>query len=101
MLEKLSGREHAVLTAVWVGCAERNATWEGMERTAVWFNAINREQIDDYLNREDVLDKAGAYAIQGFAAAYIPGIEGNYFNVMGLPLPMVYEFLRQALAQAK
>jgi septum formation protein len=98
MLGRLSGRQHAVLTAVWVGDPARRATWEGMDRTEVWFKRIDDAQIRDYLNREFVLDKAGAYAIQGFAAAFIPRIEGNYFNVMGLPLPMVDEFLRQALA---
>ncbi|HEX5000468.1 MAG TPA: nucleoside triphosphate pyrophosphatase [Terriglobia bacterium] len=97
MLRRLSGREHAVLTAVWVGDHARNINREGMERTAVWFRELSEEQIGDYVTREDVLDKAGAYAIQGYAAAYIPRIEGNYFNVMGLPLPLVVDFLRQAL----
>jgi septum formation protein len=50
-------------------------------------------QIIDYVRREEVLDKAGAYAIQGFAGVYISKIEGNYGNVMGLPLPVVHDFL--------
>jgi septum formation protein len=98
MLARLSGKQHSVLTAVWVNDGVRQKTWEGLDRTTVWFKALNDAEIRDYLSREDVLDKAGAYGIQGLAGAFIPKIEGNYFNVMGLPLPLVYEFLRQALA---
>ena len=52
----------------------------------------------DYLRRENVFDKAGAYAIQGYAGIYIPRIEGNYFNVMGFPLPLVHELLCRTLS---
>ena len=93
MLTKLSGRDHWVLTAVVVLNQSRNETLEGLDRTRVWFNPLTDEQMRDYIRREDVFDKAGAYAIQGYAGVYIPKIEGNYFNVMGLPLPLVYEFL--------
>ena len=54
------------------------------------------DQIVDYVEREDVLDKAGAYAIQGYASVYISRIEGNYTNVMGLPMPLVYDLLKRA-----
>jgi septum formation protein len=66
---------------------------EGLVRTEVWFNPMTEAQILDYVRRENVLDKAGAYAIQGFASVYISKIEGNYSNVMGLPLPLVHDFL--------
>jgi septum formation protein len=97
MLRRLSGRRHSVYTAVCVIDQPRAHTAEGLERTDVWFSAMTDEQILDYVRREDVMDKAGAYAIQGLAAVYIPRIEGNYSNVMGLPLPIVYEFLNRAL----
>jgi septum formation protein len=54
---------------------------------------MTRAQILDYIDREDVMDKAGAYAIQGFASVYIPKIEGSYSNVMGLPLAAVWDLL--------
>ena len=93
MLTKLSGRDHWVLTGVVVLNQRRKETLEGLERTRVWFKSLNDLEIRDYLRRENVFDKAGAYAIQGYAGVYIPKIEGNYFNVMGLPLPLVHELL--------
>ena len=98
MLRKLSGRDHWVLTAVTVVNQVRQETFEGLERTRVWFHPLTDEQIRDYLRRENVFDKAGAYAIQGYAGLYIPKIEGNYFNVMGLPLPLVHELLCRTLS---
>src|SRR5438876_3626038 len=93
MLRKLSGREHAVYTAVSVINQHTGKILEGLERTRVWFNPLTDEDIRDYLRRENVFDKAGAYAIQGYAGIHIPKIEGNYFNVMGLPLPLVHDLL--------
>jgi septum formation protein len=54
---------------------------------------VTLTEIEDYVDRENVLDKAGAYAIQGSAREFIPGIEGSYSNVMGLPLTLVYNLL--------
>jgi septum formation protein len=93
MLARLSGRKHSVYTAVCVMNQVKAETMEALDRTEVWFSAMGQAEIRDYVRREDVMDKAGAYAIQGFAAVYIPRIEGNYSNVMGLPLPLVYELL--------
>ncbi len=93
MLRKLSGRCHAVYTAVCVIDQRTNETREGLDRTDVWFDPMTDHAIRDYIRRENVLDKAGAYAIQGYAGVYIPKIVGNYFNVMGLPLPLVHKLL--------
>jgi septum formation protein len=98
MLRKLSGRDHWVYTAVTVVNQLRKETLEGLERTRVWFKPLTEDQIYDYIRRENVLDKAGAYAIQGYAGIYIPRIEGNYFNVVGLPLPLVHELLCRTLS---
>jgi len=98
MLRKLSGRDHWVYTAVAVINQLRQQTLDGLDRTRVWFQSLTDEQIRDYLRRENVSDKAGAYAIQGYAGVYIPKIEGNYFNVMGLPLPLVHELLCRTLS---
>jgi septum formation protein len=93
MLETLSGREHSVYTAVSVVDSASGTCHEGMDETRVWFSSISRRMIDHYLGLEDVMDKAGAYAIQGFASVFIPRIEGNYGNVMGLPLSLTYSLL--------
>src|ERR1041384_2936077 len=98
MLEKLSGRDHWVYTAVSIVNQPRQEMLDGIDRTRVWFKALGDKEIHDYLARENVFDKAGAYAIQGYAGVYIPKIEGNYFNVMGLPLPLVYELLCRTLS---
>jgi len=98
MLKKLSGRDHWVYTAVCVVNQLKAETLEGMDRTRVWFSPLDEPQILDYVARENVLDKAGAYAIQGYAGIYIPKLEGNYFNVMGLPLPLVHELLCRTLS---
>jgi septum formation protein len=98
MLRLLSGRRHAVFTAICLINQDRNEVLEGIDRTDVWFDPLTDEQIHDYLRREDVMDKAGAYAIQGYAGVYIPKIEGNYFNVMGLPLPLAFQLLCRTLS---
>ena len=98
MLRKLSGRCHFVYTAVCLINQPKGETLEGVEKTSVWFDPLTDEQILDYIQREDVMDKAGAYAIQGYAGVYIPRIEGNYFNVMGLPLPLVHKLLCRTLS---
>ena len=98
MLRKLSGREHSVYTAVALINQRKQETLEGLDRTRVWLKAVTDDEILDYIRRENVFDKAGAYAIQGYAGVYIPKIEGNYFNVMGLPLPLVHELLCRTLS---
>ncbi|MCM1149290.1 MAG: Maf family protein [Butyricicoccus sp.] len=84
MLALLSGREHEVFTGVAVikDGAEQGFT----ERTAVRFRAMSAEEIAAYAATGESLDKAGAYGIQGLASQFIEGIDGDYFNVMGLPL---------------
>jgi len=93
MLSRLSGRDHEVFTAVCVINQLNGVVREGLEKTSVSFRKLSRQEIEDYLERENVLDKAGAYAIQGFASVFIPRISGSYSNVMGLPLALVYDFL--------
>ena len=95
MLTKLSGSTHAVLTGV---CLIRLPDVERIsfvETTLVTFAALSDEEITRYLATGEPHDKAGAYAIQGYASRYIPRIEGCYFNVVGLPLAR----LQQALTE--
>ena len=93
MLERLSGRVHVVYTAISVTDSASGAHDAGLDETKVSFSPIDRPAIEDYIRRESVMDKAGAYAIQGFASTFIPRIEGNYGNVMGLPLHLTYDLL--------
>lgn len=89
----LSGRWHEVYTGVCVlGPAGEEAA---LVSTRVKFSPLAEEEIDWYLASEEVLDKAGAYAIQGRAGAFVERIEGDFFNVMGFPLSTVYRLLRR------
>ncbi|HKW32813.1 MAG TPA: Maf family protein [Candidatus Acidoferrum sp.] len=93
MLTKLSGRTHAVLTGV---CLIRLPDVERIsfvDTTLVTFAPLTDEEITRYLATGEPHDKAGAYAIQGYAARYIPRIEGCYFNVVGLPLARLQQAL--------
>ena len=124
MLRLLSGREHKVITGVclldsgqWtVGSGQKGSgQWPvasgqispavdrqpstvdilASETTRVWMTGLSEEDIRDYIATGEPLDKAGAYAIQGRASRWIPRIEGCYFNVVGLPVPLVYRMLRE------
>ncbi len=92
-LEALAGRWHQVLTGICVlGPAGRLGE---LVLTRVKFSPLTAEEIDWYLGSEDVLDKAGGYAIQGRAGAFVERIEGDFYNVMGLPLSTAYRLLRR------
>lgn len=94
MMELLAGNTHQVYTGVCVAYA-------GGEEcdfccTDVTFDAILPEEMDVYLATNDVLDKAGAYAIQGGAAKFISRVDGCFFNVVGLPVNMLYELMKRS-----
>lgn len=86
MLEELSGRLHTVLTGVALVRLPDVERRSFVESTLVQFAPLSDEEIGRYLATGEPHDKAGAYAIQGYAARYIPRIEGCYFNVVGLPV---------------
>src|SRR5271156_4111010 len=94
MLEMLSGRTHAVLTGIAAISAKR--TVRDLDITQVTFNVITDVEIARYIASGEPLDKAGAYAIQGYAARWIPRIEGCYFNVVGLPIARTVALLAEA-----
>jgi septum formation protein len=94
MLERLAGRTHQVMTGV--AAITRNATVSDVEITQVFFDLIHEEELVHYLSTREPMDKAGAYGIQGYAARWIPRIEGCYFNVMGLPLARTIALLAKA-----
>ena len=98
MLELLSGRTHAVLTGI--AAVTGKGTVDDLEITQVTFNVLKDAEIAQYIASGEPLDKAGAYAIQGYAARWIPRIEGCYFNVVGLPIARTVALLAEAATAA-
>lgn len=93
MLRLLSNRTHEVITAVCLlGTGFEDVR---SETTAVHFNAMTDADITDYVASGEPIDKAGAYAIQGRASRWISKIEGDYYNVVGLPVDLVWRMLRE------
>jgi len=97
ILRLLSGRTHRVITGV--ALATVKGTEVAAEATAVRFLTLSEEEIAAYVASGEPMDKAGAYAIQGRAARWIPRIEGCYFNVMGLPLALVVSMIESIKAR--
>jgi septum formation protein len=92
MLELLAGRRHEVITGI---CLRRAASvLLDHAITAVWFAPLSPHEIEEYVASGEPMDKAGAYAIQGLASKFIQRIDGCYFNVVGLPVSLVYRHLR-------
>jgi len=98
MLELLSGRTHAVLTGI--AAVTGKGTVDDLDITQVTFNVLKDAEIAQYITSGEPLDKAGAYAIQGYAARWIPRIEGCYFNVVGLPIARTVALLAEAATAA-
>lgn len=94
MLRILSGRTHTVLTGL--AAVTRKGAISDVEITQVTFNILKDAEIARYVATGEPLDKAGAYAIQGYAARWIPRIEGCYFNVVGLPIARTIALLDEA-----
>lgn len=94
MLRALAGRVHHVCTGVAVVTGSRELVH--LETTAVTMSSIPEPELRAYLDTGDSLDKAGGYGIQGYAARWIERIDGDYFNVVGLPLASTVKLLRAA-----
>ena len=94
MLQSLAGRTHHVHTGV--ALATGSFVLAHVETTAVTFTEVGATELELYLRTGDSFDKAGAYGIQGYAARWIARIEGDFFNVMGLPLAATVRLLREA-----
>ena len=100
MLQKLQGEEHSVYTGVTIlvkgnGAVQHVQTFS--QETKVYVYEMTDEEIDRYIATGEPLDKAGAYGIQGRFAAYVDGIEGDYNNVVGLPVSAVWQELKELL----
>jgi septum formation protein len=93
ILRQLSNRVHQVHTGIAVITPTTQRSH--VETTSVFFSPIPEDDLAHYLSTNDSLDKAGAYGIQGYAARWIPRIEGDFFNVMGLPIAAVIQLLHE------
>ena len=94
ILSKLSGQRHEVITGVVLLRGEEEFAF--YDRTAVWFHPLDRAELEGYVDRYRPYDKAGAYAIQEWIGVVgIKGIEGDFYNVMGLPVSRVVRALRE------
>ena len=91
MLRLLSGREHQVMTGCTVLCGDRVETFT--EVTSLHFRPLSDKEILKYVQSGEPMDKAGSYGIQGGAALFCEKLEGDYYNVMGLPVCRLYETL--------
>ena len=93
MLRALSGRDHRVFTGVTV--ARGGRVLSDYEETAVHFRPLSEREIEAYIATGEPMDKAGAYGIQGRASLFVRAIEGDYFNVVGLPLCKLGQMLKE------
>ncbi len=93
MLKLLSGKWHEVLTGI--ALVKNEKTIVGIQSTKVKFAKLSESEIEFLVEKGEPLDKAGAYAVQAQAALFIEKIEGDYWNVVGLPINLVYNLFRQ------
>ena len=93
MLTALSGRTHQVFTGLTVACGADVRTVS--EETAVTFRPLTGEEVAAYVRTGEPMDKAGAYGIQGYGALLVEGVQGDYYNVMGLPVCRLGGLLRE------
>ena len=93
MLKLLSGRTHRVITGV--AMISKDHQYVDYDVTEVTFEYLSEAEIEKYIQTREPYDKAGAYAIQGWASVFISGIKGSYYTVVGFPLHKVYGKLRE------
>jgi septum formation protein len=96
MLQLLNNRWHQVLTGVAVVYSGNAATRVAYETTEVKFAPMSESEIEWYISTSEPMDKAGAYAIQGLGSRFIESIRGDYFNVVGLPVRLLYRLVSGA-----
>ena len=95
MLKTLSGRSHEVYTGYCVVECETGACVAKYEKTTVYFRTLSDEEIDLYIQTREPMDKAGAYGIQQRGSKFVEKIEGDYFNVVGLPVCALVKLMKE------
>jgi 23S rRNA (uracil1939-C5)-methyltransferase len=98
ILEKLSGQKHRVITAVAIYKKDEDRLLAGYEISRLKFKNLSREDVNDYLDRSDYLDKAGSYAVQEVRDAFVETLQGDYDNVVGFPVRKVKKLLDEFLS---
>jgi len=96
MLRTLAGRHHTVITGIALQRDDRGYLDTRVVETDVTMIALTEQEIRWYVDTGEPFDKAGAYAVQGIGAMFIESVDGNYTNVVGLPLAVVFDMLRKA-----
>lgn len=98
MIQGLQGKKHQVYTGTAILILDENGNKKTVNhavKTDVFVNPMTEAEILDYMEHENVMDKAGAYGIQGRFAIYIEKIDGDYYNVVGLPISYIYRVLKE------
>jgi septum formation protein len=95
MLKNLQGRVHTVYTGITIVRTKDFKYVSDFEETKVWIKKLEDEEIFNYIDTGEGYDKAGAYAIQGVGALIVEKIEGDYFNVVGLPISKLFDILKR------
>ena len=93
MILAFSGKPHFVISGIALITKEKTVVTS--ESTTVYFDTVDESDVEKYLDTDEAYDKAGAYAIQGYASLWINGIEGDYFNVVGLPVKKLSDTLKK------
>lgn len=93
MLKLLSGKTHSVYTGFTIINTSDNAIITDYEKSDVTFKNLTEQEIDDYVNTGEPMDKAGAYSIQGIASSFVENLNGDYNNVVGLPIYKLSKYL--------
>ena len=93
MLDLLSGNVHEVYTGLCI--ADGNEIICDYEKSLVQFRELTKEEIENYIDSGEPMDKAGAYGIQGLAAVFVNQITGDFYNIVGLPVCKVNELLKE------
>ena len=92
MMNMLSGKAHSVLSGLYIALGEKEVACA--EETRVIFDEMTEDEIESYVGTNEPYDKAGGYAVQGLASLYVNRLEGDYFNVVGLPVNLLYKTLK-------
>jgi septum formation protein len=93
MLKKISGKKHILITGIAIIDTKKNKIFTDYEITEIWFKKLTNKEIESYVKTGEPLDKAGGYAIQKLGCLFIEKINGNYTNVVGLPINKIYKYL--------
>jgi len=99
LLERLTGREHSVVTAVALVASDTLQVWQAAVTSRVEMRAVERDELIAYVATDEPLDKAGGYAVQGGARSFVTRIHGSETNVIGLPLDETIDLLDEAARQ--